>query len=158
MGETRRERRVDPAGVIIALALLVLAAVIWWDTTTLQISSVYGVGPKAMPIVVAVGLALLSIGNLVIALRGELPDRESSDPRPILLIIAGMAAPVAAIAFGGGFILGMTVLFAATATAFGRRAVLTDLAIGFVLAVIVYLIFVKLLTLSLPEGPLERLL
>jgi putative tricarboxylic transport membrane protein len=158
MGETRRERRVDPAGVIIALALLVLAAVIWWDTTTLQISSVYGVGPKAMPIVVAVGLALLSIGNIVIALRGELPDRESSDPRPISLIIAGMAAPVAAIAFGGGFILGMTVLFAATATAFGRRAVLTDLAIGFVLAVIVYLIFVKLLTLSLPEGPLERLL
>jgi putative tricarboxylic transport membrane protein len=158
MDEGRRERRVDPAGIVIALALLALAAVIWWDMTTLQLSSVYGVGPKAMPIVVATGLALLSLGNLIMALRGELPERESAEPAPLLLIIAGIAALIAAIGFGGGFIPGMTILFAATATAFGRRAVLTDLAIGFVLAVVVYLLFVKLLTLSLPVGPLERLL
>jgi putative tricarboxylic transport membrane protein len=158
MAETRRERRVDSAGVIIALTLFAMAAVIWWDMTSLQISSVYGVGPKAMPIVVATGLALLAIGNLVLALRGDLPERESADPKPILLIMGGLAALIAAIGFGGGFIPGMAILFAATATAFGRRAVLTDLAIGFVLAVVVYLLFVKLLSLSLPMGPLERLL
>ncbi|HEX2134464.1 MAG TPA: tripartite tricarboxylate transporter TctB family protein, partial [Microvirga sp.] len=39
-----------------------------------------------------------------------------------------------------------------------RRAFLTDLAIGFALAVVVYLLFVKLLALSLPMGPLERLI
>ena len=51
----------------------------------------------------------------------------------------------------------MTILFAATATAFGRRAILTDLAIGFVLGTGAYLMFSKLLSLSLPMGPLERL-
>jgi putative tricarboxylic transport membrane protein len=50
------------------------------------------------------------------------------------------------------------VLFAATATAFGRRAIHIDLAIGLVLAIVVFLLFDKLLTLSLPAGPLERLL
>jgi putative tricarboxylic transport membrane protein len=153
-----RKRRVDAAGLVVALALLVVAAVIWWDMTSLQISSVYGIGPKAMPIVVATGLALLSLGNLVLALRGDFPARESADPTTILLIIGGLAALIALLAFSGGFIPGMTILFATTATAFGRRAVLTDLAIGFVLSVVIYLVFVKLLTLSLPVGPLERLL
>ena len=62
------------------------------------------------------------------------------------------------IGIGGGFIPAMTILFAATATGFGRRAILTDLAIGFVLGVVTYLIFSKVLSLSLPMGPLERLL
>ena len=52
----------------------------------------------------------------------------------------------------------MALLFAATARAFGRTAIVTDLVIGLVLAFVVYLMFTKLLTLSLPEGPLERLL
>ena len=41
--------------------------------------------------------------------------------------------------------------------AFGRRAFLTDLLIGAVIAVLIYLLFGKLLTLSLPAGPLENL-
>jgi putative tricarboxylic transport membrane protein len=61
-------------------------------------------------------------------------------------------------AVGGGFIAGTALLFAATATAFGRRAPVTDLAIGLALGAVVYLLFVKLLSLSLPMGPLERLL
>ena len=62
------------------------------------------------------------------------------------------------IGIGGGFILAMTILFAATAAAFGRRAILVDLAIGFALGTAAYLMFAKLLSLSLPMGPLERLL
>ena len=58
----------------------------------------------------------------------------------------------------GGFIPAMTILFATTATAFGRRAYLVDLAIGLALATGAYLMFAKLLSLSLPMGPLERLL
>ena len=46
----------------------------------------------------------------------------------------------------------------AAVAAFGRRAVIADLIIGAVLALIVFLLFSKLLTLSLPIGPLERLL
>ena len=78
--------------------------------------------------------------------------------KAIVLILGGLAALIAIIGFGGGFILATTILFAMTAAAFGRRAFLADLAIGFVLAVVIYLMFDKLLTLSLPAGPLERLL
>jgi putative tricarboxylic transport membrane protein len=62
------------------------------------------------------------------------------------------------IRIGGGFMIGTAILFATTSAAFGRRAFLTDLLIGVVIAVFVYLLFGKLLTLSLPAGPLEHLL
>ena len=65
-----QDRRVDPAGIVVAAILAVLAGVIIYDMSTLTITQTYGVGPKAMPIVVAVGLGLLAIGNLVLAFRG----------------------------------------------------------------------------------------
>jgi putative tricarboxylic transport membrane protein len=68
-----------------------------------------------------------------------------------------LAALIAIIGLGGGFIPATAILFAATATAFGRRAIAVDLAIGAVLGVVVFLLFDKLLTLSLPAGPIERL-
>lgn len=151
-------RRVDPAGIVVAAILAVLAGVIIYDMSTLQITQTYGVGPKAMPIVVAAGLGLLAIGNLVMAFRNEFPERETPAHLPIVLILGGLAVVIVLIGIGGGFIPSMTILFAATATAFGRRAILTDLAIGFALGLGAYLMFAKLLSLSLPMGPLERLL
>jgi putative tricarboxylic transport membrane protein len=153
-----RERRVDPAGIVVAALLIVLAGVIVWDLTTLQITQTYGIGPKAMPAVVATGLALLATGNLVLAFRGDFPPREQPTQLPILLILGGLLAVIVLIGIGGGFIPAVTVLFAATAAAFGRRAVLIDLGIGFALGFGAYLMFAKLLSLSLPMGPLERLL
>jgi putative tricarboxylic transport membrane protein len=151
-------RRIDPAGIAIAALLALLAAVILWDASGLQAGAMYGVGPSAMPIVVATGLALLAIGNLIDALRGNLPPRESADPKPVLLILGGLAALIAIIGLGGGFILATSALFVATSAAFGRRALLVDLAIALVLSTLIYLAFDRLLTLSLPAGPLERLL
>ncbi|MGQ0680815.1 tripartite tricarboxylate transporter TctB family protein [Bradyrhizobium sp.] len=149
---------VDRAGLVIAFLLAALAAVLVWDASRLPAGAMYGVGPGAMPIVVAVGLGLLAIGNLIDALRGNLPPRESADPRPVLLILGGLALLIAIIGSGGGFILATSALFVATSAAFGRRAVLKDLAIAIVLTSLIYLAFDKLLTLSLPAGPLERLL
>jgi putative tricarboxylic transport membrane protein len=151
------QRRVDVAGLVIALILLVLAGLVWWDMTKLQILSPYDLGPKVMPVIVAAGLALLALGNGIGALRGNLPERERLDWKPIILILGGMACLIALIAVGGGFMIGTALLFATTSAAFGRRAFLTDLLIGAVIAVIVYLLFGKLLTLGLPAGPLENL-
>jgi putative tricarboxylic transport membrane protein len=151
------EGRVDRAGIAIAGLLLALAAVIFWDVTSLQLAQTYGVGPGAMLVVVATGLVLLAAGNLMLALRGDFPAREEINPQAIALILGGLVALIAMIGLGGGFIPATTVLFAAVATAFGRRAILTDLVIGLGLAILVYLLFAKILTLSLPMGPLERL-
>lgn len=153
----RTPDRPDISGMVIAGVLLLLAAVIFWDTSTLQLATTYGLGPKAMPYVIGGGLVLLSAGNFLLAWRADFPAREDIDLQAIVLILGGLAALIAIIGLGGGFIAATTILFAATATAFGRRAVHIDLAIGLVLAVAVYLLFDKLLTLSLPAGPLERL-
>jgi putative tricarboxylic transport membrane protein len=150
-------RRVDSAGVVIAIALAALAAVLVWDASQLQSNNPYGMGPHVMPVVIAVGLGILAIGNLVEALRGNLPARESADSKAVWLILGGLAMLIAIIGLGGGFILATTALFVTTATAFGRRAILTDLATGFVLTTLIYVAFSRLLTLSLPAGPLERL-
>ena len=150
-------RRVDPAGIVIAVALALLAAVLVWDASQLQSNNPYGMGPHAMPIVIAVGLGILAIGNLVEAMRGQLPSCESADAKAVWLILGGLAMLIAIIGLGGGFIPATTALFVTTSTAFGRRAILTDLAIGFVLTTLIYIAFSRLLTLSLPAGPLERL-
>jgi putative tricarboxylic transport membrane protein len=151
-------RRVDPAGLVIALTLAAVAAVLVWDASQLQSNTTYGMGPQVMPIVIAIGLGILAIGNLIDALRGNLPARESADPKAVLLILAGLALLIAIIGLGGGFILATTALFVTTARAFGRRAILADLAIALVMTTLIYLAFDRLLTLSLPAGPLERLL
>lgn len=150
-------RGVDWAGVAIAAALALLAMVIVVDAMHIQANVTYGMGPEAIPIAIAIGLGVLAIGNLVNAIRGDFPEREDMDFRPVGLVLGGLAAMIAIIGVGGGFIPAMTVLFAATATAFGRRAILTDLAIGFVIGTIIYIAFSRLLTLSLPAGPIERL-
>ena len=111
-----------------------------------------------MPAVVAIGLAALGLANGASAFRQGRTARETFDGRAIALILGGLAALTILIVVGGGFIPGTAILFAATAAAFGRRAVLADLGIGLVLAVGIYLLFARLLTLSLPIGPIERLL
>jgi putative tricarboxylic transport membrane protein len=155
--EESSSRRVDRAGIVIAALLLAMAGVIAWDLSRLQLTATYGLGPKAMPMVIAAGLALLAVGNLVMALRGEMPARESMGRKPVDRIIGGLCALIAVLAFGGGFIVATALLFAMTAAAFGRRAFFIDLGIGFVLGLAIYLVFTKLLALSLPAGPIERL-
>ena len=150
-------RGVDRAGLVIALALAAVAAVLVWDANQLQSNTTYGMGPHVMPVVIATGLGILAIGNLIDALRGNLPPRESADPKAVLLILAGLALLIAIIGLGGGFILATTALFVTTSRAFGRRAILADLAIALVMTTLIYLAFDRLLTLSLPAGPLERL-
>jgi putative tricarboxylic transport membrane protein len=149
---------IDRAAIAVAVLLLAAAGVIAWDASRIEVASVYGLGPEAMPSVVAAGLALLGLGHLVTAFRGVPAPRDAVDLTAVLLILGGLAALMIVIATGGGFIVATALLFAATATAFGRRAPVTDLAIGLALGTVVYLLFVKLLSLSLPVGPLERLL
>jgi putative tricarboxylic transport membrane protein len=141
----------------IAAILLALAITIFWDTSILTLAPTYGLGPKAMGYVIAGGLAILAVGNFVLAWRNGFPPREELDPKAVVLILGGFAALIAIIAFGGGFIPATALLFATTAAAFGRRAFHIDFLIGLVLATVVYLAFDKLLTLALPAGPIERL-
>ena len=158
MAESRTGKPVDRPAVVVGLGLLALAGLMVFDASRLTITSTYGMGPEAMPYLIAGGLALLAVGHFVLAVKSALPEREAYDPRAIMWIALGMFALIAMIGIGGGFVPAMALLFATTARAFGRTAFWIDLLIGFVLGVFLYLMFTKLLTLSLPEGPLERFL
>ena len=152
--------RIEISELVIGLALLALAAVIFFDAQRLAPGSMYGVGPSVAPMMIAGGLVLLGLATVLAAWRPrDAADMEEGgiDQAAVVVIVAALAATIALMTLGGGFILACTVLFAGTAWAFGRRAPAADVAIGFALALLVYAVFTRALTLALPEGPLEKL-
>lgn len=156
-----RTRTFNVPYVIVGIVLFAVAAVTIWDASTMRIRAQYGVGANAASYVVAAFLIALGAGHLFGAFRRKDDDEdeaEATDWRAIGWIGAALAGLVASIGLGGGFILGSTLLFAFTSRAFGRKAILIDLALGAVIGFLVYLLFHGLLTLNLPSGPLERLL
>jgi putative tricarboxylic transport membrane protein len=150
-------RSVDRPALVVGIILLGIAAIVAFDASQMTKAAMYGIGPTAMPYVVAVFFAGLGLSHFVVAFRDGLPMPEDADWGAFGWVLGALLALIVAIAAGIGFILGATLLFALTARAFGRRALLTDLAIGLIIAVVVFLIFNNLLSLTLPQGPLERL-
>jgi len=144
--------------VVVGVMLLALAALTAWDASTMRIRAQYGVGANAASYVVATFMSVLGLAHFLGAFRQIEGSDEQTDWKAIGWIALALAGLVGAIWFGGGFILGSTLLFALTARAFGRKALIIDLLIGAAIALLVYLLFHGLLTLSLPVGPLERLL
>jgi putative tricarboxylic transport membrane protein len=94
-----------------------------------------GVGPKAMVMVVGVGLVVLGVLLMLQAWRGELVPESSEPPsyRAFLLALAGVALPLATIQWLG-FPLTAMASFTLVTHAFGSRRTLLDLCIGFALA------------------------
>lgn len=150
--------RRDRSGVVVGVLLFVLAGVLLWDASQLNRAVAYGFGPEVMPRVVSVGLVILGALSIVSGLRGQSEAPGAYHVKDVLTICGGLLALTACIAVGGGFIIAMTLLFVITSWAFGRRAPHVDAALGLVLATMTYLLFSKLLSLSLPMGPLESLI
>jgi putative tricarboxylic transport membrane protein len=147
----------DRTAIIVGILLILLAGILFYDAVNLGRTAAYGIGPAMMPKVIAAGLGILGLLSIISGIRFADPRPEPFDHKAVLIIVGGFIALTVIIGLGGGFIPAMTLLFAVTAYAFGRRAVLVDLAIGLVLSLLIYLLFSKLLALSLPQGPLERL-
>ena len=147
----------DKPALVVGILLLFVAAVIYYDASQQTITSNYGLGPTAMPYVACTGLTLLGLAHFIVAFRGGLPKPETADRAALFWIAAGMTGLVGSIALNGGFVLATTLVFACTARGFGRRAFLIDAVIGFVLGLVIFLTFAKVLTLILPAGPFEQL-
>lgn len=153
-------RRRAWAEVAYGLALAAAGLAIGGMTLGLKVAPLYAkVGPKAFPW--AVAAALLLVGG-VLAWRGWrqlAPAAGQRAPRdlPALLILGlGLLQQVLLVRWAG-FVPCSAVLFLAVAVAFGRRRPLVDLAIGLALALAVYLVFTRLMGLTLPAGWLKGL-
>ncbi len=150
-------KRIDRPALVVAVLLLACAAIVARDAASQTIVSTYGMGPTAVPYLVSACLAALGLAHLVVAFRDGIPKPGPADAQAVLWILGGLVGLVACIALGGGFILATALIFACTARGLGRRAFAVDLGIGLALGLVIFLVFLKLLTLSLPAGPVEHL-
>jgi putative tricarboxylic transport membrane protein len=115
------------------------------------------VGPTIFPWVVAGGLVLIGAALAWRAWRAERGPLQPRDLTALAILAGGLLQQILLVAWAG-FVPTAAVLFAAVATAFGRRRPLVDLAIGLALALIAYLVFTRLLGLGLPAGWLAGVL
>ena len=146
------------APAVIAVVLFAIAAITYWDASHMTARATYGMSASAASYFVALLFLVLAVGHLISALRPSDVDIETADWKAVGWIGLALTGLIASIWLGGGFILGSTMLFAFTARAFGRKALLVDTCLGAVIGLLVFLLFNKLLTLALPQGPFERLL
>lgn len=157
-GQPSRQRRPDRAALVIAAILAAIAVVIAWSTSTMGGAASYArVGPTTFPYIIAAGLFVLAIFTVFAALRGDFPAREKQNSGPMIWIVGGLAAQMLLLNVVG-FSIATGLLFAATARGFGKGPFWLTIPIGIVLAFVVWVIFAKGLQLSLPAGPLERLI
>ncbi|HEX2020962.1 MAG TPA: tripartite tricarboxylate transporter TctB family protein [Aurantimonas sp.] len=149
-------RRPDWAAVAIGVALLALAGVIFWNTLLVTGGAYTQIGPKAFPYAIAAFLGILSVWTIASAPKGDFPEREHDAVGPIGWIVGGLTAQLLLLNVAG-FSIATGLLFAATAKAFGRGPLWKTIPIGILLSLALWLLFTKLLKLSLPAGVLERL-
>lgn len=154
----------------IALSLGVLALGVGTAVATASLSGEGGyahIGPNFMPAVVAFGLTACGLWLLYETFSGGWRERPSDDPAErgdhafqapgFAWITAALGAHMALIGTAG-FVVAGVALFAGVARGFGSTRIARDLAIGALIAVVVYLFFVRFLNVNLPAGWLAPLL
>ena len=149
---------------LLALGIVALGLFFAWQTSAIEVSPSYArVGPRVFPWVVSFTLIALGLWLAREAWTGRWASGESSDTAPAFdwrafgLIGAGLVAHMALIG-QAGFVIASTVLFVCVTRAFGNRRLPRSTAIGFVLALVVFIGFTRGLGLSLPAGVLAALL
>lgn len=159
MSETKpvKQRRPDKAALCIAAILVVVAGVMLQDMTRLSGAAGYSqVGPATIPKAIAFALIGLAIWTVIAAFRNDFPKREPQEVKPVLWIVGGLCAQMLLLNTAG-FSVATGVMFALTAYGFGKRKLWLSIPAGIAASYVIWLIFAKLLQLSLPAGPLEHL-
>lgn len=136
-------------------ALMLLAAVVLIVDAMRVPDQGSAMGPAVMPVIVAVLLAAVGIG-LVVQSRIRLSGTEREESTGAWWRVVGLVAVL--LAFAAllpvvGYVLAATGLFVAAALLLGAPRRWVVLACGWALAAAVFLVFDRLIGLSLPSGP-----
>jgi len=151
--------------VVTSLGLLALGAFVLFETGSIGGEQGYGgVGPRAFPYVVGVGLTASALVLLWHSLaRGwhNLPDGDASvHANPDWIAFAWISAGLVLqmlLSARAGFIVAGVVLFTFVARGFGSKRRVRDVIVAAILVTLAYLTFTRLLGLSLPAGVLPFL-
>ncbi|ALN74464.1 tripartite tricarboxylate transporter TctB family protein [Aureimonas sp. AU20] len=149
-------RRPDRAALAIGIGLGVLGLLVGWDARNVGGGTYARIGPATFPYVISAVLIALSIWTMVEAWRGQFPERDHDEGKPVLWIVGGLAAQLVLLNTAG-FSIATGLLFAATARAFGKRKLHVSVPLGILISFAIWILFSQVLRLSLPAGPLERL-
>lgn len=144
----------------VGLGVLALAAMVAWQTTVIPENAIYAkVGPKVFPWLSAVMLAVMGAALTVEGLRGGWEHEEAgeTDWRSLGWLALGLFINVVLIS-NVGFIIAGTVLFVCTARAFGSERPVRDAIIGFLLGLVAYVGFDRVLGYKIGSGLIEGLL
>lgn len=149
----------DLGGLAIAVGLFGLAALIAWDGSTYPVRRSYAqFGPEIFPYIVAFGLAVFGVATVLMAFRKSFPPREEMNFPPVLWIVGAVGAQVGLLYAGLGFIPATGALFGMTARGLGRKPLWLTVLVGLGVATFLFILFKQGLGLSLPAGPIERLI
>jgi putative tricarboxylic transport membrane protein len=151
------------SGVLVVLGVVVLVDALRIHTDFAQRGPV---GPKAVPVVVGVGLLVVAVLLARDVLRGGRGEAEGgedidlaapADWRTVLLLCGAFLANAALIGVVG-FPISGAILFWGAAYALGSRHFVRDPLIAAGMSVATFLIFNNLLGVPLPGGPLMGVL
>jgi putative tricarboxylic transport membrane protein len=161
------------AEIALGLGVAALGAFILLETAEIRVAPVYAkVGPRDIPIIVGIILALL---GLALAWQGwrakpaprlpalmdapgsllDAPGTGGSGPdwMPLAAIAVGLIQQIVLFEFAG-FVPTAAILFCCVAFGFGSRRYVRDIVIAILLAIVAYVGFVHVLGLNLPAGVL----
>jgi len=145
---------------IIAAGVLVLAAVIVWQTAIIPVSPIYAkVGPTIVPYITALGLAGLGLLLLYSALKGgwQPEEEKASTPDRVALawVAAGLVLNVLLISWAG-FTIASVILFVCVARGFGSKAIVRDTLVAAAFALVAYFGFAQTLGINIGSGIVEN--
>jgi putative tricarboxylic transport membrane protein len=156
----------------LALGVIVLGAVVLWQTRDIRITPMNSrIGPRVIPYIVGSGLVVVGLWFAIEVLLGRTTQagggEDSEDADPTLPTDWGTIGFIAIslviylyLIERAGFIIASSVLFFGAAFGMGSRRILRDVAIAIAVSVSIYFIFTRGLSLRLPEGvlPLELIM
>ena len=146
---------------IVALGLIIVAGLYWLGADQIRVSKLEGIiGARVVPKGLAIGLAILAVLLIAQALLrprradGPAGESEATGPRAhlraggMLLIGVGYLAVVGTV----GYMPALVLLVLASALYLGQGPSVRLVLVAVGLAVLYYLIFVRLLGIPLPPG------
>jgi putative tricarboxylic transport membrane protein len=149
---------------IVAVGFLLVAVVVLVSAFRIPEGGGYqAVGPRAFPLLVGSGLGVVAVIGAVQAFapgRGGsaavLPEEADSEDGPIqwrhVLVLLVALAGYAALIVPVGYWQSTTVFFVVCARVLGSRRLLRDAVIAVVLALATYVLFDRVLGITLPPG------
>ncbi|MFI6734389.1 tripartite tricarboxylate transporter TctB family protein [Nonomuraea sp. NPDC050451] len=154
---------------IVSLGFLAAAVVVLAQAFAIPQGEGYqAVGPRAFPLLVGVGLAVVSVIGVVQAFRPGTREPDATPPAaattdvggeasgephwPSVLLLIGSLAAYALLLVPAGYWQATTAFFVAVARVLGSRRLVRDVLVGLALALATYFLFDRLLGISLPPG------